>query len=419
MGAEKSLSGNFLPALFLMVISFSRVSAAAPVLEWPACRTEALASHPDIRASRESVRAAEAAFKSSRATYLPGLDATADYSRTHTGSDNFSYGLSASQRLYPGLQAQPEVAQAGARLDAARAAYDQVLADVLLDLRTAFSGLLYAQESIRLAESIAARREQNVQLVKARFEAGREHKGSFLLSQAAAQQSRFELRQVRRALRVAQRSLLKAMGRQEFSPVGVRGELAAEPAPESADVLGLAEQTPAVRQAVSNQQAAQAALAIVRQKYSPELSATASASRSGGEWPPRAKSGKWTGGVSVSVPLFTGGKDKNDVLAAEADLRRLADVTESAKQQKAQELEGNLAAYSDAVERVSIQDEFLAAGQVRAEISQAQYTNGLLSFENWDIIENDLIAQQKAALAARRDAVKAESAWNKSLGKGL
>ena len=62
--------------------------------------------------------------------------------------------------------------------------------------------------------------------------------------------------------------------------------------------------------------------------------------------------------------------------------------------------------------------EFLAAADLRAEIARTQYTTGLLSFEDWDLIENDLIDNQKAMLASLRDAVLAEAAWEQTLGKG-
>ena len=65
------------------------------------------------------------------------------------------------------------------------------------------------------------------------------------------------------------------------------------------------------------------------------------------------------------------------------------------------------------------QNEFLKAAEVRSEIARAQYQNGLLSFEDWDLIENDLIDKQKAMLTSQRDAVVARAAWEKMLGTGV
>ena len=61
----------------------------------------------------------------------------------------------------------------------------------------------------------------------------------------------------------------------------------------------------------------------------------------------------------------------------------------------------------------------MKAAQVRAEIARSQYTSGLLAFEDWDLIENDLIENEKQALLARRTAARAAAAWDRALGKGV
>ena len=43
-------------------------------------------------------------------------------------------------------------------------------------------------------------------------------------------------------------------------------------------------------------------------------------------------------------------------------------------------------------------------GLSAATIARGKYTTGLMTFEDWDLIENDLIAREKAALTTRRDA---------------
>jgi outer membrane protein TolC len=55
----------------------------------------------------------------------------------------------------------------------------------------------------------------------------------------------------------------------------------------------------------------------------------------------------------------------------------------------------------------------------RADIARTKYNNGLMTFENWDIIENDLIQRQKSFLQGQRDRVVAEAAWEQAQGKGV
>jgi outer membrane protein TolC len=82
-------------------------------------------------------------------------------------------------------------------------------------------------------------------------------------------------------------------------------------------------------------------------------------------------------------------------------------------------LEEAFAAHQDAAERVDVQENFYEAARVRAEIARSQYSSGLLSFDDWDIIENELISREKEILAARRDAARAEAAWESAQGAGL
>jgi hypothetical protein len=55
---------------------------------------------------------------------------------------------------------------------------------------------------------------------------------------------------------------------------------------------------------------------------------------------------------------------------------------------------------------------------LRAEIARSKYNNGLLSFEDWDLIENDLINRQKALLVSVRERVTAEAGWEQARGEG-
>lgn len=415
-----NLAVIFYVAILSVVLVFPTL-AIASALNWAECVMVSRENQPAIRAARESVRSAQAALKSSRAAYLPDVDGDVSYSRAHSSStkDDYAYAVSASQRLYPGLTDRPEVAQARARLWAAQAAFDATVASVRFDLKSAFTELGFSQENIALAETIAVRRTRNVLLVKARFDAGREHKGSYQRAKAQSDQADFDVRQARRALKVARQKLLRAMGRDTVVDLVVWEGLPVPSGDADSDLQSLAEATPAVRKAQADRDVSTAQLTITRREFSPTLTATASADRNGGAWPPRSTSGDWTGRVTMSVPLFKGGQEKYDVAAAEANLANLEASLQNTADQAVLDLEDRRAALSDAVENVSVRQGFLDAAILRAEIAQAQYTSGLLTFDDWDIIENDLISQQKSSLAARRDAILGEARWELAFGKGL
>ena len=124
-------------------------------------------------------------------------------------------------------------------------------------------------------------------------------------------------------------------------------------------------------------------------------------------------------GLNISVPLFTGGKNFFDLKSSYSFLRRAQVQLKSEFNRSVFNLEDGCAAYEDALEKTEVQKEFLESAKVRAEIARSQYTSGLLSFDDWDLIENDLINQQKLWLVSLRDAWIAEAYWEKVQGKGV
>ena len=73
----------------------------------------------------------------------------------------------------------------------------------------------------------------------------------------------------------------------------------------------------------------------------------------------------------------------------------------------------------NAMETVAVQKKFLRAAEERAKIAQAQYSNGLISFDNWIIIEDDLVGAKKAFLDAQANAYIAEAEWIQAQGGTL
>ncbi len=52
----------------------------------------------------------------------------------------------------------------------------------------------------------------------------------------------------------------------------------------------------------------------------------------------------------------------------------------------------------------------------RATISEAQYSSGLISFDNWIIIEDDLVMAKKSYLEVQANALLAEANWIQAKG---
>ena len=70
----------------------------------------------------------------------------------------------------------------------------------------------------------------------------------------------------------------------------------------------------------------------------------------------------------------------------------------------------------EAMEQLRVQNEFLRAEAVRAELERGQYEDGLLSFQEWGGIENDLINNEQSVLARQRETVIARANADKARG---
>jgi outer membrane protein TolC len=396
------------------------VSAGAETLSWDDCFGRTTENNIELSIGRLKLQEAEAQLKSQESVFYPDVSARASRStgQRDSGSgwentDSVSASLNGSYTLFSGFGNKARVTRSEAELQAEAANFDQTRSNIEYDLRKAFAEQLYAQELIALAETIAARRADNVRLVEMRYEGGREHKGSLLLSRAQHTQSLFELEQARRDLNLARRKLAKTMGQLTFSDFGVAGELSTAEPPADAALQQLAHLTPGYRSAEASLRAAEAGYKLTRSDRFPEISATGSMGSSGET---SLETESWQAGISISLPLFTGGQLSQDIIASGLQREQSLLNQENTLFELLVDLQSALNTYRDAWENVKVQQDFTEAAEVRAEVARAQYQQGLLSFEEWDRIENDLISRQKTRLSSLRTAMISEAAWRNTLG---
>ncbi|PIR18048.1 MAG: hypothetical protein COV46_01680 [Deltaproteobacteria bacterium CG11_big_fil_rev_8_21_14_0_20_49_13] len=147
--------------------------------------------------------------------------------------------------------------------------------------------------------------------------------------------------------------------------------------------------------------------AVKQQKAQKNI--TASANRWNQNWPPNTN--QLSVGVGVSMPIFEGGLRFAQVAKAKAVLKQAAENERSAKDHALVGLQETWASLLDAAENVSVQEQLLAATQERSNIADAQYSTGFASFDNWIIIEDELVRAKKTYIMAKADALRAEAGW--------
>jgi outer membrane protein TolC len=414
--------------LMVAIFFFCIVSAvkAEDILSWHDCIAEAAKNHPDLIAAGEEIKQSEAGKKITASALFPQIDANVDASTAQTESspgkgskgDSYNYGVSATQLIFDGTKTINNVKSASETINASKQNFRFTSTAVRFRLRTAFIDLLKAQELLRITNEIYNIRRENLELITLRYESGLEHKGALLTSEADLAAAIYDISQAERKVEVARRSLVKEMGRSKLTQITVKGDFEiADSAKIKPDFEVIAENNPSVRQLAAQKNAADFSLKSAYANFSPSLSGTAGANKNGSHWTPRGN--QWNLGLVLSMPIFEGGSRIAQVSQAKALLKQLEENERSAKDSAILSLEGTWATLQDAIENVGVQDKSLNATEERSKIAQAQYSTGFITFDNWIIIENNLVSAKKDFLNAQADKLYAQAGWIKAKGETL
>lgn len=391
-------------------------------LTWQDCFSRTAVNNVDLSIARLKLKEAEAALKSQQSVYYPEVSAKAG--RSVNGSraqddanwvngESLSASLNASYTIFDGFGNRARVTQTEAELYAEKANFDQTCSNVEYALRKAFSDQLYAQELLELVKSIAARRADNVRLVEMRYEGGRENKGSLMLKQAQLADALYSVGEAERALELARRRLAGMMKQTVYPDFAVTGELQTNAPPSGVSLDELARQTPSYHSAEAKIKAAEQGFIITRSERFPRITANASLSGSGEH---DIKTESWQTGIAVSLPIFTGGRLSQDIIIAGLKREQSRLDAENTMLDLLNNLQTALNTYSDRFGSMSVQKAQLDAADTRATVARAQYQQGLISFQDWDTIENSLITAQRNWLLVRRSADQAAAAWQNAMG---
>lgn len=402
-------------------------AATTERLTWISCVEQTQRENPELKAAANTLLAAEYSARGAASGFFPQVTGSLGYQHGDRGADplaaagtttnDVNLSLAASQNIFNGLQDRARVAQSQANARSALADLETTRARVSFALKSAYAGLLYAQGSETLQLEIVRRRQENLRMVELRFDGGRENKGSLLLSRAYLNQARFDALQAKNQAFVAQAQLARVMGRDEDSELEISNDLPLTEPPSVSDFRPLMLDTPTHRQSLAKEDAAAAGVTIARSGFFPSLGVSGNWSRQGESWFP--ESAHWSVGTTLTLPIFSGGRDYYSTRSSGALYRAAAQSRADSDRNLVSQLKQAQRGFIEAVEKLKVDESFVQAASTRAEIARAKYNNGLLSFEDWDLIENDLIQRQRAALQSLRDRIVAEAAWEQALGRGV
>lgn len=411
----------YLPLVFLMI----NQSLQAKELSWSEAIALAQSQNSDLKAAQLNLRSFEESVAIARAAFLPIVSANLRADQNQGSAQGApvtqSYGasLSANTQLFAGGANLARLTEAELQVKIARENLRVTKARVSHDLKTSFQGLIYAQKWREMAASIAARREDNKRIVELRFEGGRENKGSVLISRANFEQARLNLLEAELMIESSRASLARVLGLDNSVDLKARepGPQVTDP-PQSPSLRDLASQSPEIRSLELQKQIAEQSLQIAKSSHYPRLGLEGVIGRTDDQFFPQSRD-SWRASLVLQIPIYSGGRH---LASTKSTSLRLASSTESLAHRYRDlesRLQDALMNYKLAHQRALVNQMHREAAEIRAEIARNRYNNGLMSFEDWDVVESDLINRQRNDLFSIQSKIQTEARWEQLLGKGV
>lgn len=409
---------NFL-IIFLLFIVFYEAESEE-IFNWTDCITEAKKNHPDLISVSEKINQAKEKKIIAESAVLPQITSNigSRFLSTKDRIDTYSYGITARQLVFDGFKTSHEISSMEESIKSAQYNHEITSSNVRLRLRIAFIELLKAQELLSITEDIAKRRKNNVELVKLRYEAGREHKGALLTAEANLAHAEFEVSQSKRNINFARRRLNKELGRTKFSEIKVKGDFNIKDSDREKLIFEtLAENNPSLRSLIAQKESVNFNLKSAEGDFFPSIYANVNTVGDGSFW--SNNSNELSIGVSLSFPIFDWGKRTAEVSRLSAVFNQAKADEKSMRDSTILSLEDTWTKLQNAADNVDVQKKFLSAAEERSKIASTQYSNGFISFDNWIIIEDDLVKIKKSFLDALANALIAEANWIHAKGGTL
>ena len=413
----------FAVLLFLAAgVSVLSAEGGPQILTWKDVVQEAKAHNPELASAREQIEQATGSKAMTLSGMLPQISSNFNggwnKDNAYSGSKYYSYGASVNQLIFDGFKALNDVHGASENIKATLYNYAVVSSNIRMNLRVAFVELMNAQESLTVANDIAIRRKRNRDLVKLNYQSGADNKGSLLTAEADLAQAEFDILEAQRAIELSQRRLVQQMGWEKFSPVIAKENFYAGGAdsPKPAFEL-MVEKIPLLKKLVAQKDEAKFGVKSARSNFFPQIYANAGASRSDVVWPPQSKN--YAAGFSVNFPLFEGGLKVAQLKNAKSAFRQAEEEERNGRDSVLFTLASTWTQWQDSLGKLRVQSQYLEASKLRAKITEAEYASGTITFNDWVIIEDNLVNYQQSFLTAQAGVLAAEANWDQARGETL
>jgi outer membrane protein len=307
----------------------------------------ALQKQPSVKQSRANLAAARYNIGVARAGYLPQLNFVGNYYYGNAFSSSsrrpltaatggnlssvsnnletnyYFYQFQANQLLYdfgktPGLIHESRAAFGESQQD-----YAGTRQQVVLDVRTAYFGYLAAERSQKVQEETVKQNQDLLNQAQGFYRVGLKAKIDVTKAEANLYQAQANLIQAKNNVKLAQVTLMTAMGLKTWPYTKVADVLEVTTPPKSLKTLEAKalQRRPELIKNRYTQKYNEAAVKVARAGYFPTLTSTAAYGWQSVDQPFATQPSNWYVGAAVTVPLFDGLSTTYNLHQSKAKLR--------------------------------------------------------------------------------------------------
>ena len=384
------------------------------------CIQVAKDASPALAQQRTSLAKSNISVESARSSYYPSADFSSSIrnSEGYGGDRQTSYSSSVglSYSVYEGGYRRASVDAARAKVEVTKEQYRLSQDQLVLQVKEAFFRILQKQEQTSLVEDVAKRRNDDLVLIRLRYEAGRESSPAVKESEASLLQAQYDMERAREELAQAKVELNLLLGRAARAELALKYEEKDSDFPAVATLIERAKQErPELRSEKANRPALEAQVTQAKSSYLPKVSFSTSYSLSGDEF--TKQTGGWGAGLSLSLPIFDGYSRKAQLSTAKLSLENQTDVLRELELQVVEDVESAYSTWKLARDIVQVTEKTLEAAREMYLLTKMQYEQGSTSYFFLQQKEAGLTGAETSRLSALLNVRVSAARLEKTLGR--
>ena len=404
-------------SLLLAVALFHAAPASAQTLR--EAIAQAYATNPQLAAARARQEALEETPEQAHAAGRPVVAATG-----RGGYDRLGYGNAASAAatmtlpIWTGGRVRSAVRAATGDVAAGAEGLRDTEATILLSVVTAYADLLYNQQAVEVARVGIDRLDRQVAEARSRFDLGQSTRTDVAQLEAQSASVAANLADAEGALATAAAAYRAAVGQDAGALTPNVPPPATLPATLAAARMQADARNPLLMQQQRVAEAASARIDQARAEGAPSLDLAGSYGRGGRFSDDRVQgfAAATSAGVTLRVPLLTGGLVSSRVRQAEATARAERLQIDAAAREARRATDAAWASLTAAQGRLRAATDGLAAADLALKGVRAEYGFGLRSTIDILVADQSFRAAQLSVASARSDVLVAQAALLRAAG---